>query len=84
MEDRQMKIYINNYKSFCIYGIVDNGGYLNCLKNDSSVGLCVFCFSETALACAAADVGSTPCRALGSGAQSGVSKSRKRGLKDAC
>jgi hypothetical protein len=76
-----VKIYINNYKSFCIYGIVDNRGYLNCLKNDSSVGLCVFCFSETALACAAADVGSITCRALGSGARSGLDKAVKGDLK---
>ena len=76
-----MKIYINNYKSFCIYGIVDNRGYLNCLKNDSSVGLCVFCFSETTLACVAADVGSITCRALGSGARSGLDKAVKGDLK---
>ena len=77
-----MKIYINNFKSFCIYGIVDNRGYLNCLKNDSSVGLCVFCFWESL--CSRAQevgVGSMPYLDPRSGSESGASKSRKRGLE---
>ena len=76
-----MKLYINDYKSFCVYAIMDNKGYINCLKHNGSVGYCNFCVMETKRACLEADVGSTPCLALGSGAQSGVSKSRKRGLE---
>jgi hypothetical protein len=81
MEKGQDKIDANMYKSLCVYVITDNKGYLNCLKYDNSVGLCVFCFSETALACAAADVGSITCRALGSGARSGLDKAVKGDLK---
>jgi hypothetical protein len=78
MKKAQNKIDANVYKSFCVYAIMDNKGYINCLKHNGSVGYCVM---ETKRACLEADVGSTPCLALGSGAQSGVSKSRKRGLE---
>jgi hypothetical protein len=76
-----VKLYINDYKSFCVYAIMDNKGYINCLKHNGSVGYCNFCVMETALACAAADVGSITCRALGSGARSGLDKAVKGDLK---
>jgi hypothetical protein len=76
-----LKIYINKYKNLCVYAILDNKGYFNCLKHDGSVGFCNFCMLvKTKLASLEVDVGSKTYLALGSGAQSGLVKAKARGF----